>query len=540
MRACISYSMEKHAPVSLVDLPDPCLLAVLRCLADGPISLFSAARAHSRLHQTAVVALSSIIVDVKKQEQMDGVLLYLEQHGKHVGSVHLQVLRCELHHTLTLCKMPPNLQLHSLQCDNLRLQLQPSSDGFQGVLKPGLPLKQLRLHNCMLLDGAEVLAAAWQVLSLLTGLEDLSISCWVDMEEIYFPTAVIAPLQHLTCLELCVGGSLQGAHEAIPALQPLQELTRLAALKVDCWGSHSVTASILSQLCQLTRLELVDSYSSTSDVLAPAALAGKTQLQHLAVSLSGSAGRAAALLSELRQLTQLTYLGLKNSFHGIGEGNPPALAFSVLTASSKLQYLNVSDCTLPAGVWQHVFPAGRQLPHLHTLLVSSVVNPLGGFAASPAGSRLVSCCPGLQSLDMWLQQYSGEGLATLSGLCSLSTLLVSSTTPGSEGLEVVGQLTGLRHLRLHAYSSQKELLLQVTQLKQLTNLQYAGVLSREYKILQLEHKVGAQSSLQPWFTNTAQICAVSAHQLFCWVRAMQVLYSSRHAQACETWHAHVP
>jgi hypothetical protein len=48
----------------------------------------------------------------------------------------------------------------------------------------------------------------------------------------------------------------------------------------------------------------------------------------------------------------------------VDQGIPPAAAYAALTASSKLQQLDISSCVLPAGVWQYVFPVGRQLPHL--------------------------------------------------------------------------------------------------------------------------------------------------------------------------------
>jgi hypothetical protein len=64
--------------VLLTELPDPCLLRVLQCCAaDDQRSLLSAARAHSRLHQAAVQALSSITLQgVTHQHQADGVLLW--------------------------------------------------------------------------------------------------------------------------------------------------------------------------------------------------------------------------------------------------------------------------------------------------------------------------------------------------------------------------------------------------------------------------------------------------------------------------------
>jgi hypothetical protein len=133
-------------------------------------------------------------------------------------------------------------------------------------------------------------------------------------------------------------------------------------------------------------------------------------------------------------------------------------AYSALTASSVLRHLNISAWTLPvAGVWQHVFPAGRQLPHLQSLVFAAVKQPAGSPATALDSTRLVSCCPGLQSLDMRVAQCSSELLAALPGLSVLHTLqfFVCPTSDFSTA-EIVGlisQLTGLRELIISCRSS---------------------------------------------------------------------------------------
>jgi hypothetical protein len=72
----------------LLELPDPCLLAVLQFCADEQDSLFSAAWAHSRLHQ-AVLALPHLTAVVSQQKQLDGVYEYLDKHGQRLSSVSL-------------------------------------------------------------------------------------------------------------------------------------------------------------------------------------------------------------------------------------------------------------------------------------------------------------------------------------------------------------------------------------------------------------------------------------------------------------------
>ena len=151
----------KKEPMQLLQLPDHCLVAVLQHCADDYVSLFSAARSHSRLHQAAVLALSSITADIHQVEQSDGLLLYLARHGQHVLSVTAKVQYG--FGGVTLAELPPHVQLSSLELTNFSLQLQPCN-GYLGMVQPGLPLQQLLLTECKLLDGEEGLAAALSLL----------------------------------------------------------------------------------------------------------------------------------------------------------------------------------------------------------------------------------------------------------------------------------------------------------------------------------------------------------------------------------------
>jgi hypothetical protein len=92
----------------------------------------------------------------------------------------------------------------------------------------------------------------------------------------------------------------------------------------------------------------------------------------------------------------------------------------------------------------------------------------------PEGTRLVSCCPGLQSFACMGLQYSAEQLAPLQGLTALHTLTIRGPD-GSSGEEVgvVGQLTGLQKLTLHVQETPGGLL-RLTRLQRLTQLNYWG------------------------------------------------------------------
>jgi hypothetical protein len=472
--------------VSLLLLPDPCLVAVLRGCAADLRSLFSAARAHSRLHQAARLALSSITVKDAKQQQLQGLAQYLSVYGQSIDSLDLQGTGYD---TVRLMQLPSNLQLDSLVLTNLRLQLQPG-DGFQGVVHPGAPIKQLRLLGCTPLDFGEGLAAALAMLPELQHLcivygigEFYGIASWLMI-----PTDALSGLQHLTHLELTA--TLQSPIQGGPVLQPLQSLTRLVDLRLALEEPTPIDSSILSGMKHLTRLHL-----GRYVEVKRGALDAQTQLLHLQLRLNGWSSRAegaAQLLSQLGHLQQLTHLQYRSSL--VVEGPPPVAAFSALTASNKLQYLEVSRGTLPLGVWHHVLPAGRQLPHLTSLNVANVSYTGDGYADAPApeGTRLVSCCPGLQSLDMQNLKYSTEVLAPLHKLTGLRTLLLATQQEGGEGLETVGQLTGLRELRLDAPWSADGLLLKLRTLHHLTNVDFTGQLRGEPCVFR--HVLDSQSA----------------------------------------------
>jgi hypothetical protein len=514
----------------LLALPDPCLLTVLQCLAaDDQRSLCSAAMAHSRLHQAAVAALHSITAHITEQQQMDSVLLYLSKHGQHVDSIHMFGVE---EGAVELRQLPSNLRLNSLQLEHLHLQLQPGN-GSRGVLGAAAmvaALKQLQLHDCELLDGEEQLAAAlWQ---LPAGLEHLSISglvwdfqptpgrCWVQI-----PTGVLQQLQQLTYLEL-TRCRLKSAVEGELALRPLQALTLLQDLRLAADDGYEdklpadddqLNASMLSGAHHLTRLEASGNWHEDGPYwIEPGILSGKTRLQHLQLATCCIVGKTgcAQLLPYLRDLQQLTHLNLGNShtweegdippaawdnshtweegdippaawenshtWEEPPEGDIPAAAFSALTASSKLQHLDISDCMLPAPVWNYMFPPGRQLPHLHFLNLTNFLHPTGcdfdtqALALIGSRHRLVSCCPGLQSLLMQGLRGTAYLLPALRGLTGLHTLHLGAIY-AHEPLDGVCQLTRLRELSVSPPNKVDEgLLLQLTQLKQLTALTFFG------------------------------------------------------------------
>jgi hypothetical protein len=120
------------------------------------------------------------------------------------------------------------------------------------------------------------------------------------------------------------------------------------------FGDADNFAEVMSGMHCLTRLDL------NTIKAAPGVLANKTQLQHLSLLCFARTGvELWQLLSDLQQLQQLTHLSINVPREGNDRGDPPAAAFSALTASSKLHHLDVAYWALPAGAWKHVFPAGR-------------------------------------------------------------------------------------------------------------------------------------------------------------------------------------
>jgi hypothetical protein len=271
-------------------------------------------------------------------------------------------------------------------------------------------------------------------------------------------------------------------------MQHLSALTRLADLRLlGLVCSFSITASMLSATQHLTRLQLTTDDWYHDVRFQPSALASKTQLQHL--ELRECSMDVAHLLDELHQLQQLTCLRLGYvSVRHTGSQQPVwAEAYPALTASSKLQHLDLEECRVPVGVWQHMYPAGRQLPQLRVLSVADAEHAAYVSAAAPEGTRLISCCPGLQSLDLITLKYREGLLASLQGLSSLSKLSLNDM--GSEGHDVC-QLTRLKWLSLHEEEDEggEGVLLQLTQLRQLTYLSYSGRVNNHplFKVFQIQ------------------------------------------------------
>jgi len=447
----------------LLLLPEDCLLRVLQCCADshGPCSLFSAARAHSRLHQAAASVLSCINVDISDQQQLDSVCLYLSAHGQHIRSIEVKGSNEAL---LSLHQLPLSLQLDQLSLYGPSLQLQLQPDNAQlGVPQAGVPLRRLVLVGCRLVDGNEGLEA---ILSQLTNLEHLSLRNVDDAygEAVLFPSHV---LQHLLKLTLLQFDSISTLLTDSAALQDLHLLTRLQDLQLDvgCAPGVHVSAGLLAPLRNLTRLHLSGFWEPAR--FEPGCLAGKTKLQNLTLCKfepAGAAAGVAALLSEVQQMQQLTCLTLSGCLYCCA---PSAAAYSALTASSRLQRVHSVNNVLPPDVWGQLFPAGRQLPYLQFLSANEI-----DACITPAdAARLVKCCPAVQHLVFKVEVCHGAGvLKQLRSLTGLQQLGVDGLDDA--GAQQAAQLTGLQNLALLGSCMTSAGLLELTQLRCLRNLMF--------------------------------------------------------------------
>lgn len=102
----------------------------MRWLAQDSRSLFSAARAHSRLRQTAAAVLTQCIFRSRTsrhiQKKWSSLLLYLSRYGQHVTG--LEVQHSSSWKRADLQELPTGLLLRSLRLDNMSVQLYPGSD----------------------------------------------------------------------------------------------------------------------------------------------------------------------------------------------------------------------------------------------------------------------------------------------------------------------------------------------------------------------------------------------------------------------------
>jgi hypothetical protein len=81
--------MEAEEALCLLQLPGPCLLAILQCLEHDPASLYAAARTHSRLQKLSQIVPRHIRRTIQESE-VDRMLKNLSKYGKNVQTLVLK------------------------------------------------------------------------------------------------------------------------------------------------------------------------------------------------------------------------------------------------------------------------------------------------------------------------------------------------------------------------------------------------------------------------------------------------------------------
>jgi hypothetical protein len=294
-----AQDIPEEAPLSLLQLPEPCLHAVLRCHVEDPRSLFNAARAHNRLHAAAAVVLTSCSMKCSEpepsQSQLHSLQLYLSRHRQNVRSLKVQSNRAWL---VSLSELPEGLQLQRLYLEDVNVQLWPFN-GSLGVLEAATALTQLQPLRCRLL-GDNRLAMLARTLQLLPTLQHLCISdledAWVPLMQFVLPGNVLQQLRGLSHLELArCALRLQSA-------EPLQQLTKLRDLRLRHSPMSDHIMGGLAGMQQLTRLEL----EPVGGVpYLPSLLGGKTQLLHVDIRCDNPRETKSGYARDVEQLTQL-------------------------------------------------------------------------------------------------------------------------------------------------------------------------------------------------------------------------------------------
>jgi hypothetical protein len=211
---------------------------------------------------------------------------------------------------------------------------------------------------------------------------------------------------------------------------------------------HTTDFSRCWQLPRLTELFVDDS------TVHPAMLLRMPLLATLDwVRLNDDLSTMANMLPVLSRLQQLTSLRLT----GIEEA-AAAPEYAALTASSQLELLELSYCSVPPTAAPYMFPAGRCRPHLRTMSIESTCVDGHGQYFRPCGAltlregdagRLAGCCPGLRKLRGLVIAASAADLQPLLQLRELTLLGLEGAACDDEVAEqVLAKMTG-EHMLLH-------------------------------------------------------------------------------------------
>lgn len=390
-----------------------------------------------------------------------------------------------------------------------------NNDNHEGLLAGTPKLTKLRICHCLFEGGKDDfeagLAAAAPQLELLQVDRPADHRGFFQLYALRFAGQTLLPAltPQLTSLTLSGDSLFEPVFEA---LSSSANLSGLQELVLTMGYGHRIPAAAFAGLSSLTSLALFNPCSRFSGMpeqgFEPGALAHLRRLRHLALTswlAPHTPDGTAALLNELNQMQHLMLLSLSAGFSEYPlPPAPSAAAYAALTASSTLQELRVKEWLLPAGAWQAVFAAGRELPVTSLRVDQSGIererreqkrvqqqrqqqaaeqgqhgdddeapeDPPHHLMDSAAMSSMVSCCPALQTLSLQkaTQQPNTTTLAPLLQLSALTGLSVDAIDDATV-TDVLAHMTRLRSLDIDSDSTMTPASTPLLiQLRQLTSL----------------------------------------------------------------------
>jgi len=421
-------------------------------------------------------------------DTVDSLVHWLDRHGSFVTQLQLH-----MGHGMRLASLPCPL-LHVLLVNEFKVQLAPRTSQ-RGLLHAVTQLTHLTMQHVTVLEGSKQLT----VLSVLTGLQHLVLQGVQEPGGDYaaLPGSLLRPLvqlthlqierglsdaalQHLSCLSALQHLQLVrlGATTTPAALSSLQALQALTCLFLE--GAYfRLTSSTTPYLSTLLRLQALQLHACNG--LEPVLLSKLTLLETLELWLtsvcnnrhddsgpepSTATERFLALLPDLNHVTALV---LHYALHD--RVPTAAAAYAAITASSRLQSLDLFSTAIPDEAWQHIFPLqGRQLLQLSSLDLRLNVYICQQGMDSSGLQGLVNTCPSLQQLQLNHAVQTGASLTALQQLPALTQLSISHFDDElSAGL--LQRLTRLQILYIQPPNTLTDAgLLQLTALRQLRYL----------------------------------------------------------------------
>lgn len=262
----------------------------------------------------------------------------------------------------------------------------------------------------------------------------------------------------------------------------------LTLLELRWLGRELLSSSTAPSVAQLSGLLHLEMAEGSLGLVCPSILQKMPHLRYLFMVNIAGAGLP-VLLAALQNMQQLQH-------HTLGSSGRQALAgdaiqqYAALTASSHLTHLDLlADYKMLAdGAAQHMFPEGKQLPHLRSLWLgydeesyrhdyTDYPQPIGPGDLA----HLAAACPAKQQLWAVQSIQPGADLHNLALLTSLTHLKVGRCGLPAEALAAaLAPMSQLQDLLVHQVGFGAA---QLAALTQLTRLQDFDARTLEDKVL---------------------------------------------------------